>query len=102
MSEKTSRRDFFKKGALLAAGAGVLGAGVTAAPRRAAASDSSSADVVVVGAGFAGMVAAYTLMKGGRSVIVIDGQKRVGGRSWSTTLSNGMFVDIGAGWTGST
>jgi hypothetical protein len=64
--------------------------------------DQSSAQVVVVGAGFAGMVAAYRLSQRGYSVIVVDALDRVGGRSWSTNLSDGTFVDIGAGWTGST
>ena len=38
----------------------------------------------------------------GHSVIVVDALDRVGGRSWSTTLSDGTFLDIGAGWTGTT
>src|SRR3981189_3359427 len=61
-----------------------------------------AADVVVVGAGFAGMAAAYRLWQRHHSVIVVDAMDRVGGRSWSTTLSDGTFLDIGAGWTGST
>jgi monoamine oxidase len=59
------------------------------------------ADVVVVGAGFGGMVAAYRLSQQHHSVIVVDAMDRVGGRSWTTTLSDGTFLDIGAGWTGS-
>jgi monoamine oxidase len=61
-----------------------------------------AADVVVVAAGFGGMVAAYRLHQMGHSVIVVDAMNRVGGRSWSTTLSDGTFLDIGAGWTSST
>jgi monoamine oxidase len=38
----------------------------------------------------------------GHSVIVVDAMNRIGGRSWSTTLSDGTFLDIGAGWTSST
>src|SRR5262249_21378973 len=41
MSGKTSRRDFLKAGALVTAGAGMLGAGVAAAPVPAAAGVSS-------------------------------------------------------------
>ena len=60
------------------------------------------AAVVVVGAGFAGMMAAYRLWQQKHSVIVFDALPRTGGRSWSAPLSNGGFVDIVAGWTGST
>lgn len=60
------------------------------------------ADVVVVGAGYSGMAAAYRLWRQGHSVKVVDALDRVGGRSWSMNLSDGTFVDIGAGWTGST
>jgi monoamine oxidase len=60
------------------------------------------ADVVIVGAGYAGMVAAYRLFKNHKTVIVFDALKRTGGRSWSAPLSDGGFVDIIAGWTGST
>jgi monoamine oxidase len=102
MSAETSRREFLKAGAILTAGAGVLKAGVASGQASTTESVCSGADVIVVGAGFAGMVAAYRLMKAGRSVIVMDAQNRVGGRSWSTTLSDGTFLDIGAGWTGST
>jgi monoamine oxidase len=48
------------------------------------------------------MVAAYRLWQAGYRVKVVEALDRVGGRSWSTTLSDGTFVDIGAGWTGST
>ena len=60
------------------------------------------ADVVVVGAGFAGMAAAYRLVQQGRTVFVMEAMDRVGGRSWTTALSDGSSLDIGAGWTGST
>jgi len=72
-------------------------------PERARRSkDDYDADIVVVGAGFAGMAAAYRLSRKHQSVIVVDAMERVGGRSWSINLSDGTFLDIGAGWTGST
>jgi len=41
------------------------------------------ADVCVVGAGFAGLAAAYRLKQAGLNVVVLEARKRVGGRSWS-------------------
>lgn len=56
-------------------------------------------DVVVVGAGFAGMTAARRLMKGGRSVTVLEGRDRVGGRT-DTVDVEGTWVDLGGQWVG--
>ena len=71
------------------------------AARGEATKSDFDADVVVVGAGFAGMAAAYRLWKH-KYTVKVEAMDRVGGRSYSTTLSDGTFLDIGAGWTGST
>src|SRR5207237_6077432 len=102
MKRRSDRRQFLKTATLAAAGASVVGAPAVAARPSRGALSAATADVVVVGAGFGGMVAAYRLRQMGHSVIVVDALDRVGGRSWSTTLSDGTFLDIGAGWTGST
>src|SRR5215469_14102254 len=39
-------------------------------------------DVVVVGAGFAGVTAARELAAGGRSVLLVEARDRIGGRTW--------------------
>ena len=56
-------------------------------------------DVIVVGAGFAGLVAARTLVRAGASVSVLEARERVGGRTLSTEL-DGQVVDLGAQWIG--
>jgi monoamine oxidase len=59
------------------------------------------ADVVVVGAGFAGLAAARELVKRGGDVVVLEGRDRVGGRSSTTTIA-GVPVDLGATFVGPT
>ncbi|WP_409466146.1 flavin monoamine oxidase family protein [Amycolatopsis sp. GA6-003] len=57
----------------------------------------ASVDVVVVGAGFAGLSAAERLVSTGQSVLVLEGRDRVGGRSLSGEVA-GVRVDLGATW----
>ncbi len=59
------------------------------------------ADVVVVGAGFAGLTAARELVEGGYDVVVLEGRDRVGGRSHTTTIAD-VPVDLGATFVGPT
>src|SRR5690606_28640620 len=56
-------------------------------------------DVVVVGAGFAGLTAARELTGLGYEVVVFEGRDRVGGRSYTATLA-GVPVDLGATFVG--
>jgi monoamine oxidase len=50
----------------------------------------------VIGAGFAGLVAADELQRGGAEVVVLEARERVGGRVWSRQLDNGAVVEMGA------
>jgi monoamine oxidase len=58
-------------------------------------------DVVVVGAGLAGLTAARELSRGGFDVVVLEGRDRVGGRTNSAVLA-GVPVDLGASFVGPT
>jgi monoamine oxidase len=53
--------------------------------------------VIVVGAGIAGLVAARALHLGGIDVVVIEGRDRIGGRTHTVDLA-GAAVDLGGSW----
>ncbi|HSG15375.1 MAG TPA: NAD(P)/FAD-dependent oxidoreductase [Anaerolineae bacterium] len=55
----------------------------------------------VVGAGFAGLAAAYELSSQGFEVTVLEARQRIGGRVWSTNLPNGALVELGGEWISS-
>src|SRR5213080_1958316 len=81
---------------LIAAGAG--GALATAAPASARAR-ARTYDVVVVGAGLAGLSAARRIRAAGKSVIVLEARARVGGRNLDHAISGGV-VELGGQWAG--
>lgn len=55
-------------------------------------------DVVVIGAGAAGIAAARRLMAAGKSVIVIEAADRIGGRAFTDTATFGQPCDLGCSW----
>jgi polyamine oxidase len=60
-------------------------------------SPASRGQVVVVGAGMAGLAAARQLTDAGVDVTVLEARDRIGGRMW-TDSSLGMPIDLGAAW----
>lgn len=57
-------------------------------------------DFCVVGAGYAGLAAAYRLQQKNRSVTLLEAAPRFGGRVWTERLSDGTHFDIGGAWVG--
>jgi monoamine oxidase len=60
----------------------------------------SEADVLVVGAGLAGLSAARALVAAGRSVLVLEARDRTGGRIVNHELGDGKVVEMGGQWAG--
>lgn len=56
-----------------------------------------TSDVVVIGAGPAGLSAATRLAAAGRSVTVLEARDRVGGRTWTREI-DGAMLEIGGQW----
>jgi monoamine oxidase len=56
-------------------------------------------DVVVVGAGSAGLAAARTLIDARRSVVVVEARDRIGGRAFTDRATFGVPFDAGCSWT---
>jgi monoamine oxidase len=81
-------------------GSAALGAATLVAARRQA--FAADVDVVIVGAGAAGIVAARELIKAGMSVQVVEARGRVGGRLFTdhihTEQGQGLAFDAGASY----
>jgi monoamine oxidase len=91
---------------VLAAGAASAAAGVAGRyglPQSAAAQSQSTptCDVIVVGAGLAGLSAARQVKAAGRDVLVLEARDRVGGRTFDYPLPGGQgVVELGGQWAG--
>lgn len=76
---------------LLAGLGGVAASGCTA-------SLSAEPDVVVIGAGSAGIAAALTARAAGLEVLVLEAMDRIGGRAFTDTTTFGSPFDVGCAW----
>ncbi|MBN0047626.1 FAD-dependent oxidoreductase [Streptomyces actuosus] len=57
-----------------------------------------SCDVAVVGGGLSGLRTARELAAAGVSVLVVEAQRRVGGRTYTVTMRDGVAIDHGGQW----
>jgi monoamine oxidase len=53
-------------------------------------------DVIIIGAGAAGLAAARTLLAKGRTIALLEARARIGGRAWSESGFFGHSIDHGA------
>src|SRR5258708_6072473 len=97
LQSNLTRREALK---LLGVGATAL---VAAAPLHSAEvprqGSTTQADVVVVGAGFAGLSAGRTLSRQSKKVVVLEARDRVGGRVKAAKIA-GRLIDVGGMWVG--
>ncbi len=91
----TTRRDFLKTSAMVAAGSMIL-------PGSFNIIAGVKPKVIVIGAGFAGLAAAYRLKQNGCQVVVVESRNRVGGRVFSHQIDKeeDLVIELGAEWVG--
>ena len=58
----------------------------------------SDFDVIIIGAGAAGIAACRSLLAAGRTAIVLEARNRAGGRAWTVDAPDGSVIDLGAAW----
>jgi monoamine oxidase len=95
---------YTRRGLIRAGATGAAAAGLAAAPAAAKTKHHRRrhADVIVVGAGYAGLTAAHRIAAAGKSVIVMEARHRVGGRSFNHELPGGKWSELGATFVGPT
>lgn len=89
-NKRMERRGFLKRSAAAALGFSALKGAALAQEKR-------DFDVIVIGAGIAGLAAAKLLVGWGYEVAILEATERVGGRILSDH-SLGAAFDLGAGW----
>jgi len=91
----TTRRDFLKTTAVVAAGSMIL-------PGSFNVLAGVKPKVIIIGAGFAGLSAAYRLKQKGCEVVVLESRNRVGGRVFSHQIDKDedLVIELGAEWVG--
>ncbi len=97
---KLNRRKFLLRSALMLAGSTFYSACKSKTSRTPGALQQGQPlqNIIIVGAGISGLVAAYELARAGHTVKVLEARNRIGGRILTLRgdFSNGHFVEAGA------
>ena len=80
--------------------AGLTALGVNSRPSNSA--ENKTVDVVVIGAGLSGLIAARELKKQGRRVRLLEAKNQIGGRMVNQRVAGNGVVDLGGQWGGYT
>lgn len=59
---------------------------------------NTDCDILVIGAGAAGIAAARAVRAAGHRVLLLEARPRLGGRAWTDTAALGAPFDLGASW----
>ena len=97
-----SRRKFIVAAGGFAGMVGMVGSGIAATAGGIAELSGRKPkhdlyDVIVVGAGFAGLVAARELSKAGLNVLLLEARSRIGGRTFTSTFQE-KNIEFGGTW----
>ncbi len=101
-SDHDERDGLTRRGVLGVGAAGAAGLAIGAPGAEAARRVVRRSDVIVVGAGLAGLAAARRLRRKGKSVTVLEARDRVGGRTLNHKIAGGKVVEVGGQWVGPT
>ncbi|MGW4391683.1 flavin monoamine oxidase family protein [Streptomyces sp. NPDC004685] len=89
-----------RRGVLLSGGTAAAGFSLGRIPSAEATTKDADADVVVIGAGVSGLTAARRLVQAGHSVLVLEANDRVGGRTVNLHVADGVITEGGGQWVG--
>lgn len=89
-----TRRTFIKQSAIAAGGI------LLAHPLFGFDLSQTKKDVIIIGAGLAGLAAALKLKKRNISYTIIEARSRIGGRVFSHEIDPGLIIELGGEWVG--
>lgn len=97
-NSSVNRREFLKRGLLAASSIPAIHPLVVGGGRYEISRSGAAKKVIVIGAGLAGMSAAYELVQAGHEVTVLEARTRSGGRVWTLrdNYPEGMYAEAGA------
>ncbi|MGH7455945.1 MAG: flavin monoamine oxidase family protein [bacterium] len=98
MSHSVNRRDFLKQSTLTAAAFAVSSLDALAINQKRLQRSGAPKKVIVIGAGLAGLSAAYELTQAGHEVTILEARTRPGGRVYTLRepFSDGLHAEAGA------